>query len=146
MKTRPQALVTACLFIGLSACASLEPEPCTAEWVDWQKERIFDGFAAGHRKELRMLRDLRDSPADIGMVEAIRLVGMAPDIAEMAQTFSERTVPSIRSAVAQCASTPASAAALLTEFLRSEGVSDEALMWISTIGVMIELTQTRTQS
>ena len=144
MKTRTQALATACLFLGISACASLEPEPCTAEWVDWQKERIFEDFAAGHRKELRALRDLRDTTTEMGTIEAIRLVGMAPDIAEMAQTFSERTVPSIRSAVAQCASTPASGAALLTEFLRSEGVSDEALMWISTIGVMIEISQSQT--
>ena len=29
---------------ALAGCASLEPEPCTPEWVDWQTDRILDPF------------------------------------------------------------------------------------------------------
>ena len=44
------------MFPVMSACATT-PEPCTAEWFDWQTERILGEFVYDHRKEINDLRE-----------------------------------------------------------------------------------------
>ena len=44
------------MFPVMSACATT-PEPCTAEWFDWQTEQILGEFVYDHRKQINDLRE-----------------------------------------------------------------------------------------
>lgn len=124
-------------FLTLGACASLEPEPCTPEWVDWQKERIFDPFVADYRAEIGALRDLRGDLENPGMMTAFRMAGLIEELPRMAEEFDEDVVPQLQAAVATCAQ-PAQASSLLVDMLRREGVEEDVLVWIETLGLLAE--------
>ncbi|MEM1150218.1 MAG: hypothetical protein AAGI03_06625, partial [Pseudomonadota bacterium] len=81
------------LGLVLSACASLEPEPCTPEWVDFQTEQIIRPFAREYRSEIRTLSELSGQLDNPSMVTTLRLVGQADTIAEMFEDFQNRAVP-----------------------------------------------------
>lgn len=130
------APLAAALFT-LGACASLEPEPCTPAWVDWQKERIFDPFVAEYRSEIAALRDLRGDLDNPGMMTAFRMAGLVERLPRMAEDFNEEIVPRLQAAVATCAQ-PARASSLLVDMLRREGVEDDVLVWIETLGLIAE--------
>ena len=73
----------------LTACASLEPEPCTAEWVEWKTERVFSDFTRAHRSDLNQLRSFSETLADgdIGPMTALRLPAMTETFKELALAF-----------------------------------------------------------
>lgn len=130
-------------LVGVSGCASLEPEPCTPEWVDYKTDQILDPFVRRHRQEISTLRDLSGELDNPGLMTTFRMVGQAEAIAEMAQDFNETTVPEIRAAVAQC-SAPGQASDLLVAMLEREGVGEDVVAWIETLGVLLEMTQRET--
>lgn len=134
-RARP-ALLLAPLALT-AACASLEPEPCTAEWIDWHKQRLFAEFRQDYRSEIATLRDLGEGLRDPGPLTMMRLATSADDIAAMATDFTNNTVPEIQATLAPCQS-PSGASALLADMLRQEGVNEDALRWIETLGPLIE--------
>lgn len=125
------------IMLSLGACAGLEPEPCTPEWVDWQKERIFDPFVAEYRSEIGALRDLRGDLDNPGMMTAVRMAGLVEQLPRMVEDFNEDIVPRLQAAVATCAE-PARASSLLVDMLRREGVEDDVLVWIETLGLIAD--------
>lgn len=122
---------------GLAACASLEPEPCTPEWVDFKTEQITRPFVAKYRSEIRTLRDLSGDLENPGMLTTMRMIGQADTIAEMFEDFSETAVPDIRAAVAQC-DQPRVASQLLVSMLEREGVEGDVINWIEALGILID--------
>ncbi len=125
------------LLVGLGACASVEPEPCTPQWVDWQKERIFDPFVSEYRREISSLRDLQGNLDQPGMMTAFQMAGLIEKLPRMAEDFRSNVVPSIQAAVATC-SQPEKASTLLADMLRREGVGDDVLVWVETLGLLVE--------
>lgn len=122
----------------LAGCASLEPEPCTPEWVDYKTDRILDPFVREHRGEIKTLRDLSGQMEDPGMMATLRLVSKAGAIGEMVRDFSDTMVPEIRAAVAQC-SEPRQASELLVTMLEKQGVGGDVIAWVETLGGFLEM-------
>lgn len=125
------------LVMNLGACAGLEPEPCTPEWVDWQKNQIFDPFVADYRSEIGSLRNLEGNLENPGMLTALQLAGLIESLPRMAEDFNTDVVPRVQAAVATCAE-PARASTLLAEMLRREGVEEDVLIWIETLGLLMD--------
>lgn len=127
----------------LAACATTEPEPCTPEWVQYKKDRVLALFARDHGSEIGALLELKDSfdktkgsgLSDIQRV--MRLAPMAPKIGKMVEAFVDTAAPEVRRAVAQCGG-PEKTSLLFADMLRKEGVDEETLKWVQTVGQMVE--------
>jgi hypothetical protein len=124
------------VFSSLGACATA-PEPCTAEWIDYRTEKVLKRFALDNRSLVSDLRTLVKSEGKIDPVQAILLAAKADDLRKFAESFEKIVVPELQSAVDQCGK-KAEFVPAFTEFLRKEGVSEEALQWI---GPFLALTQ-----
>jgi hypothetical protein len=121
-------LASAAMFSTLSACATA-PEPCTTEWVEYRTEKVLKRFAIENRGLVSDLRQLVRSEGKIDPVQAILLAAKADDLRKFAGSFETIIVPELESAVGQCGS-KAEFIPAFTEFLRQEGVSEEALEWV----------------
>jgi hypothetical protein len=127
----------------LGACASTEPKPCTPEWVSYRKDRVLALFAREHGSEIGALiemKDAFDSTKGSGLSDVqrlLRLAPMAPKVGNMIESFVDTAVPEVRRAVAQCGG-PEKASLLFAGMLRSEGVDEETLKWVETVGQMVE--------
>ncbi|MCI4645564.1 MAG: hypothetical protein MRY64_12360 [Hyphomonadaceae bacterium] len=129
--------VLLCAVLALAGCATLEPEPCTPQWVDYKTDQIVDPFVRKYRSEIDTLRDLSGELDNPGMLTTLRMVNQADSILEMAREFTEVAVPEIQSAMAQCAQ-PGKASELLVAMLKREGVEGDAIAWIETLGALME--------
>ncbi len=130
MKLR--ALCAALLMAtSLGACATA-PEPCTTEWIDYRTDRILKRFASDNRGLVSDLRQLTRQDGGIDTVQAILLAAKADELRQFADSFQYRVVPDLKSAVAECRGDTNFVPAF-TEFLRREGVPDEALQWVGPI-------------
>lgn len=116
---------------SLGACATA-PEPCTAEWIDYRTEKVLKRFAFENRSLVSDLRDLVKDGGEIDTIEAILLAAKADDLRKFASSFETIIIPELESAVGQCG-TKAEFIPAFTEFLRGEGVSEEALQWVGPI-------------
>lgn len=131
--------LTLTALIALTACATMEPEPCTAEWVEWKTDRILADFSRANSSEIRNLRNFANQleTDNVGPLTAMRIPGMIEDFKQLAQDFENRTLPELNAAVEQCG-TPEKLVPAFTKFLRSEGVGEDVIEWVELIG---ELTQ-----
>ncbi|MEL6569041.1 MAG: hypothetical protein AAFQ22_11520 [Pseudomonadota bacterium] len=145
MLTHASTLGLAFTALATATCASLEPEPCTPEWVDYQTQQIIRPFAREYRSEIRALRDLSGQLENPSMLTTLRLVGQADTIADMFEDFQERSVPRIQAAVAQC-DAPGEASDLLVAMLEREGVEPDVINWIAALGVLVEGYQRRSDT
>jgi type IV pilus biogenesis protein CpaD/CtpE len=139
-----RAAVLAGLAAALAAaCATTEPEPCTAEWVQYRKDRVLALFARQHGSEIGALLEMKetlDSSGSSGlssMQRLMRLAPMAPKIGKMVESFVETAAPEVQRAVAQCGG-PEKASQLFAQMLKQEGVDDETLKWVETVGALVE--------
>jgi len=132
------SMLAGLVALGLSACATPEPAPCTAEWVDWKKDRVFESFASRYRADIRTLRNLDEDLDDPGMIAVLRLAGHARSIGDMAETFIEETVPDLRTSLEPCLASPLRAGELMGELLAGQGVDPEVVAWVQALGVFLE--------
>lgn len=130
-----KSLLAATALVGLTACATVEPEPCTAEWVEWKTDRILNDFARANSSELRSLRNFANTLEDgnMGPMTAMRLPGMIEDFKDLAEDFENRTLPELNAAVNQCG-TPQKLIPAFATFLRKEGVGEDVIEWVEFIG------------
>lgn len=124
-------LIAAIGVATLGACATA-PKPCTAEWIDYRTDAVLRKFAVQNRGLVGDLRDLVRADGDLDPVQAILLTARARDIQQLARSFETVVIPEIDSAIAQCGSN-ADFVPAFTEFLRREGVKQEALDWVGPI-------------
>lgn len=130
MKLR--ALCAALLVASsLGACATA-PEPCTTEWIDYRTDKVLKRFAYENRSLVSDLRNLLRADGEVDPVQAILLAAKAEDLRDFAISFKRIIIPELESAVGQCGRKPEFIPAF-TEFLRKEGVSEEALEWVGPI-------------
>ncbi len=124
-------LIIALGAAAISACATA-PKPCTTEWIDYRTEAVLRKFAVQNRDLVGDLRQLVREDGDLDPVQAILLAAKARDIERFARSFETIVIPEIDSAIAQCG-TNADFVPAFTEFLRREGVKQEALDWVGPI-------------
>lgn len=125
-------------LVTLSACATMEPEPCTSEWVEWKTERVLTSFARSNYSEIRRLQKFSETLEDgnVGPLTALKIPAMLEDFKELANSFESRVLPELNSAVAQCA-TPQAFIPAFTGFLRKEGVGEDVLEWVELLGAFV---------
>lgn len=127
-----QALCAALMLaVSVGACAT-SPKPCTTEWIDYRTEKVLRRFAVENRDLVTDLRRLKREDGDIDPVQAILLAAKADDLRRFASSFERIIIPELQSAYDQCGK-KAEFVPAFTEFLRREGVSDEALEWVGPI-------------
>jgi hypothetical protein len=119
------------LTASLGACATA-PKPCTTEWIDYRTEKVLRNFAIANRGLVSDLRNLKRADGDIDPVQALLLASKADDLRKFARNFERIVLPELQSAYDQCGK-DAEFVPAFTEFLRREGVSDEALEWVGPI-------------
>lgn len=134
-----KSLIAATFLITLTACATMEPEPCTAEWVEWKTDRIFTDFARANSGELRSLKTFAKTLENgkMGPMTALRMPSMIEDFKDLAEDFETRTLPELNAAVNQCG-TPQQLIPAFTTFLRKEGVGEDVIGWVELIGEMTQ--------
>lgn len=135
----PRLTALTLFLLPLAACATVEPEPCSAEWIDYKTDRILRAFASENRGLINDFRKLSRAEGDVDPVVAISLASKSKRIQKFADSFNEIVLPELESALQQCGRSEEFVPAL-TSFLQDEGVSDEAISWIIPfIGVMTEM-------
>jgi hypothetical protein len=115
----------------LGACATA-PEPCTTEWIDYRTEKVLKRFATQNRGLVSDLRRLTRQEGEIDAVQAILLAAKADDLRRFASSFETIIIPELESAVGQCGKDTKFVPAF-TDFLRKEGVPEEALEWVGPV-------------
>jgi len=134
----PKIALASLGLAALAACASMEPEPCTAEWVDYKTEKVLNKFAKSNRGMIDDLRRLQGKDGEIDPFVAIQLASKTKQIRKFADTFQTIVVPELESALDRCGD--AELVPAFTEFLRDEGVSEETLQWVAPlIGLMQDM-------
>jgi len=134
----PKIALASLGLAALAACASMEPEPCTAEWVDYKTEKVLNKFAKSNRGMIDDLRRLQGKDGEIDPFVAIQLASKTKQIRKFADTFQTIVVPELESALDRCGD--AELVPAFTEFLRGEGVGEETLQWVAPlIGLMQDM-------
>ncbi len=123
-------------LLGAGGCASIEPEPCTADWVEWKKDEVLGSFARENRSTIKLLRGLEDDLANPNAFTALKIASAADDIGGMADSFANRVVPEIRESIRRCSADPLRATQLMAEFLEDQGVDDDVVAWVWTLGAI----------
>ena len=132
-------VIAAVTLATLSACAT-QPEPCTPEWVEWKSEKVLKSFAFQNRGFLRDLKKLDGQLDSPGPLMALRLISLADDAADVFENFEDKVLPELSAARAQCGSVEKLMPAF-TNFLRDEGISEDALKWVQGLGALVEALQ-----
>ena len=135
----PRLTALALFLLPLAACATMEPEPCTAEWIDYKTDKILRSFASENRGLINDFRKLTREGGDIDPFVAMTLARKSGRIQTFADSFNRTVLPELEAALSQCGRNEEFMPAL-TSFLQDEGVSDEAISWIIPfVGVMTEM-------
>ena len=131
-------------LVALAGCASVEPQACTAEWVDYKTDKVLKKFASNNRGMINDLRRLQNADGDVDPFVAMQLLSKKNQIERFADTFQTIVVPELQAAVDQCGD--AELIPAFTEFLRNEGVGDATLQWVGPlIGLMQDMREPQNQ-
>lgn len=128
-------LLATALPVLLTACASLEPEPCTTEWVQWKTDRVLTPFAQDNRGLINDLRDFSQNLEDPGPFTMLRMAVKLQEFQDLATDFQTDIMPELEAAIDQCDS-PAQFVPAFTNFLREQGVEEEMLVWVEAVGTL----------
>jgi hypothetical protein len=137
----PRLTALTLFLLPLAACATVEPEPCSAEWIDYKTDKILRKFASENRG---LINDFRRLAREDGEVDPFVAISLSPVNPGRIQTFADsfnRHCPSGAGSRRRPVRPPArNSFPALTAFLQDEGVSDEAISWIIPfVGVMTEM-------
>ena len=122
----------AALALLLSGCATIEPEPCTSEWVEWRTDQITSQFSRQYRSELLDMRRFAGRLENPSPLVLLEMTNRLQEFRTIATDFSTNIVPELRSAVDQCG-TPTEFATAFSGFLENQGMPDTVLSWIEEI-------------
>ncbi len=123
-------------LLAVTACATA-PEPCTSEWVEYKTEKVLKNFAVSNYSKVRKLKNFSETleGGNVGPLTALKIPGMIEDFKELAVSFEQRVIPEINSAVEQCG-TSEELIPVFTKYLRSEGVGEDVLEWVSLLSAI----------
>jgi hypothetical protein len=139
----PKIALASLGLAALAACASVEPKPCTAEWVDYKTEKVLKNFASNNRGMINDLRRLQGKDGEVDPFVAIQLASKTRQIQKFADTFQTIVMPELELALDRCGD--AELVPAFTEFLRGEGVGDDTLEWVAPlIGLMQDMRDAET--
>jgi hypothetical protein len=127
----PKIALASLGLAALAACASMEPEPCTAEWADYKTEKVLNKFAKSNRGMIDDLRRLQGKDGEIDPFVAIQLASKTKQIRKFADTFQTIVIPELESALDRCGD--AELIPAFSKFLRDEGVGEETLQWVAPL-------------
>ena len=146
MKALIASIAALMAITSLSGCASIEPEPCSAEWIEWKSERVLHKFARQNRGLVRDLRKFSKNMEEPSALQMLQMASRIDDFKKLAVSFEKTVLPELNAAAAQCGD-PATFIPAFTQFLRDQGVEEEMLKWVTTFGaIAIEASQqSRTQ-
>ena len=121
----------------LTGCATIEPEPCTSEWVEWRTSQITDSFSRQYRSELLDMRRFATRLENPSPLILLELTSRLEEFRTIATDFSGNVMPELRSAVDQCG-TPTQFATAFSGFLEGQGMPETVLSWIDEIATTME--------
>lgn len=124
-------------LLGVSACASLEPEPCTTDWVEWQTAQITSDFRRTYGPELRDLAAFSRQMEDPSPLVLLQMTSRLSDFQTMAESFAETVMPPLQSAVDQCG-TPTRFVSAFGGLLEQQGVDGTVLGWVEEAAELME--------
>ena len=122
-----------------SACVT-QPEPCTAEWVEWKTDQVLDRYADEYRGTIRDLRGVSGDIENPSVLTALRIATLAGDAETLVRDFNTNVLPEINDAIALCGQ-PRQFVPACTSVLRREGVGEDVIDWIEAFGVYFEIQQ-----
>jgi hypothetical protein len=132
-----QLMFAALAGVLASACAST-PEPCTAEWIDWRKDRLLRDFARSHLGDIRTVREFSSAfSGDERKPSVLELAQLAPRMIVLVGEFAKAAEPEVRSVYQQCGTGPRTSQ-LFADLLRREGVDDDVVAAIEDMGLMLD--------
>ena len=136
---KPRLAAIALCLVPLVACATVEPEPCTTEWIDYKTDKVLRKFASENRPLINDLRRLASEEGDINPFVALSLTRKSDQLRQFADSFNTVVLPELEAALDQCGAHEEFIPAF-SGFLRKEGVNEEALEWIVPfVGLMQEI-------
>ena len=104
----------------------------TDEQVEVAAHRLLDALVHHLHHHVALERRLVRQDGEIDTVQAILLAAKADDLRDFADGFENFVIPELKSSIGQCRSDTNFVPAF-TEFLRREGVSEEALEWVGPV-------------
>lgn len=125
------------VVLSLSGCASLEPDPCTGEWVKWRTQTITGDFRQAYDEEIR---DLARFSRKLENPSPLILLEMGSKVNEfhvMAEDFAQSVMPELSSALEKCG-TPIRFVSAFSDLLETQGIDRTVLDWVDAAAIMIE--------
>ena len=119
-------------LVAVTGCAT-QPDPCTADWIEWKTEKILTPFARSHSGTVRLLRDLSDQADAPDMLMAVRIAASMDDFEALAEDFDRSVLPQLNEALDQCGQSQHFVPAF-SAFLRKQGVGEDIIAWVEVIG------------
>lgn len=132
-------LITAIIAagIGLSGCASLEPEPCSGDWVKWRTDQVTRDFRSQFGGEIRDLASFSKKLENPSPFILLQMSARLQGFQNMAKEFSGSVMPELRNAIDQCG-TPTKFVGAFSDLLREQGVDGQVLDWVEATAVLAE--------
>ncbi|MEM6627030.1 MAG: hypothetical protein AAF719_10030 [Pseudomonadota bacterium] len=133
--------IAALAFAALGACATQQPQTCSAEWISARSQAAFDNLRLEAGDDLDTLLDFAKSfdedGAPTGPLAAFRLMNAVSSLETVAETFVEQTKPDLELIAQEC-DDPQLMADAFSDFLRDEGAPDSVIDLIATLGDIAE--------
>lgn len=127
--------VLVCVLVP--ACAAIQPEPCTSDWVKWQTHEITRDFRDKYDQQIRDLARFSKRLEEPGPLTVMQIPARLTEFQDMAEDFSQTVLPDLRSAVDQCG-TPTKFVSAFSGLLEEQGVDRSVLTWVEDTAVLIE--------
>lgn len=135
MKVLFASIAALMAITSLSGCASIEPEPCSAEWIEWKSDRVLHKFARQNRPLVRDLVKFSKNMEDPSALQMLQMASRIDEFKQLAVSFENTVLPELNAAADQCGD-QATFIPAFTQFLRDQGVEEDMLKWVTTFGTI----------
>ncbi len=120
----------------LAACATLEPEPCTPEWVEWRTDRVLNDFARRNRSDISELRSAASYLDGQSTFGAMKMAFAVESARRLANDFADTAVPELRGFARQCGTTTRMSDFFIA-MLEDQNLDPEVMRWARGAAMMI---------
>jgi len=121
----------------LAGCASLEPEPCTSDWVKWQTNEITSDFRSDYGAQISDLAKFSRQLENPSPLLLLQMSARLTEFQDMATNFNDTVMPRLNSAIDQCG-TPTKFVSAFSGMLEEQGVDASVLDWVEDTAIFIE--------